>query len=83
MAREKRYHVYMMASASRVLYVGVTGFLMARVLQHKAGEDDGFTKKYNIHRLVYFETFRYINNAIARETQIKGHGAPGSRRKRR
>ena len=72
MAREKRYYVYIMASAGRVLYVGVTGFLMARVLQHKAGEVDGFTKKYNIHRLVYLETFRYVNNAIARETQIKG-----------
>ena len=72
MAREKRYHVYIMASAGRVLYVGVTGFLMARVLQHKAGEVDGFTKKYCVHRLVYYATFRYVNNAIARETQIKG-----------
>ena len=72
MAREKRYHVYILASAGRVLYVGVTGFLMARVLQHKAGEADGFTKKYSVHRLVYYETFRYVNNAIARETQIKG-----------
>ena len=42
MPREKRYYVYIMASKSRVLYVGVTGFLMARVLQHKSGEGDGF-----------------------------------------
>jgi putative endonuclease len=72
LAREKRYHVYVMASVGRVLYVGVTGSLMARVLQHKAGEVDGFTKRYSIHRLVYYETFRYVNNAIAREKQIKG-----------
>ena len=72
MAREKRYHIYIMASAGRVLYVGVTGSLMARVLQHKAGEVYGFTKKYSVCRLVYYETFRYVNNAISRETQIKG-----------
>ncbi len=72
MAREKRYHVYIMASAGRVLYVGVTGSLMARVLQHKACEVVGFTKRYSIQRLVYYETFRYVNNAIAREKQIKG-----------
>ena len=72
MAREKRYHVYIMASAGRVLYAGVTGSLMARVLQHKAGEAAGFTKRYSIQRLVCYETFRYINNAITREKQIKG-----------
>jgi putative endonuclease len=60
-----------MASKSRVIYVGVTGFLMGRVLQHKACEVDGFTKRYNVTRLVYFEVFRYVNNAIARETEIK------------
>ncbi|HEY1800492.1 MAG TPA: GIY-YIG nuclease family protein [Terriglobales bacterium] len=70
MPREKRYHVYIMASKSRVLYVGVTGFLMPRVLQHKAGAG-GFTDKYRANRLVYCETFRYVNNAIARETEIK------------
>jgi putative endonuclease len=40
-------------------------------MQHKLGEQDGFTKRYNINRLVYFETFRYVNNCIAREKQIK------------
>jgi len=69
--REKKYYVYMMASKTRVLYVGVTGFLMARVLQHKAGDTEGFAKRYNITRLVYFEVFQYVNNAIARETEIK------------
>jgi predicted GIY-YIG superfamily endonuclease len=43
MPREKRYYVYIMASKGRVLYVGVTGFLFSRVMQHKSGEIDGFT----------------------------------------
>jgi putative endonuclease len=71
MAREKRYYVYIMASKGRVLYVGVTGFLMARVLQHKASESKSFTQRYHVNRLVYYETFQYINNALARETEIK------------
>jgi putative endonuclease len=69
--REKRYYVYILASKNRVLYVGVTGFLMARVLQHKSGECEGFTQRYKVNRLVYFEVFQYVNNAIARETEIK------------
>ena len=55
-----------------MLYAGVTGDLERRVFQHKAKEIDGFTKKYNIHRLVYFEAFGDIRDAIAREKQIKG-----------
>jgi len=43
---------------------------MSRVLQHKS-EDGGFTRRYRINRLVYYETFQYVNNAIARETEIK------------
>ncbi len=70
MPREKRYYVYILASKSRVLYVGVTGFLMPRVIQHKTGEVVGFTRRYNINRLVYYEAFQYVNNAIARETEI-------------
>jgi putative endonuclease len=64
--------VYILSSKGRVLYVGMTGFLMARMLAHKAHETDGFTRRYRVDRLVYFEVFRYVNNAIARETQIKG-----------
>ena len=60
-----------MSSQGRVLYVGITGFLTSRVLQHKSGETDGFTRRYHITRLVYYEEFRYVNNAIARETEIK------------
>jgi len=71
MREEKRYSVYIMASRSLTLYTGVTGDVYHRVLQHKAGEIDGFTKRYHINRLVYYETFKYVNNAIAREKQIK------------
>jgi len=67
----KRYYVYIMSSKGRVLYTGVTGFLMPRVLQHKSGEVEGFTQRYRINRLVYYEVFQYVNHAIARETQIK------------
>jgi putative endonuclease len=70
MPREKRYCVYILASKNRTLYIGVTGFLMPRVLQHKS-EDGGFTRRYRINRLVYYEAFRYVNNAIARETEMK------------
>jgi putative endonuclease len=60
-----------MASRSLNLYTGVTNSIYHRTLQHKNGEIDGFSKKYNINRLVYYEVFRYIGNAIAREKQIK------------
>ncbi len=71
MARERTYYVYIMASKSRVLYVGITGFLMARVLRHKAGEGGAFTQKYRVHRLVYYRSFRNVGDAIAKETEIK------------
>ena len=67
----RRYYVYILASKSRRLYIGITGFLMARVLQHKSGETASFTRRYNIDRLVYCESFRYVNNALARETYLK------------
>jgi putative endonuclease len=66
-----RYYDYIMSSKSRVLYVGVTGSLMGRVLRHKAGERGSFTSKYRIHRLVYYQAFQNIGDAIARETEIK------------
>ncbi len=71
MREEKRYYVYIMASRSLTLYTGVTGDLYHRVLQHKRGEGEGFTKRYHIHRLVYYEVFKYIDKAIAREKQVK------------
>ncbi len=69
---KKTYFVYIMSNVSKMLYTGVTNDLEHRVFQHKTKEVDGFTKKYNIHRLVYFEAFGNIPEAIAREKQIKG-----------
>jgi putative endonuclease len=71
MVRRRAYDVYIMASISRVIYVGVTGSLMARMLRHRAGEGGSFTRKYRVHRLVYFHTFHNIGDAIARETEIE------------
>jgi putative endonuclease len=71
MAGEKIYYVYIVASKSRVIYVGMTGFLMARVLRHRAGEGGAFTRKYRVRRLVYYEVFHSVGAAIARETEIK------------
>jgi len=61
-----------MASRSRVLYVGVTGDLVARVLQHKTCATDGFTSRYRVVRLVHFEETDYVHSALTREKQIKG-----------
>ena len=68
----KTYHVYIMSNASRMLYTGVSSDLEIRVFQHKAKLTDGFTKRYNFHRLIYFEAFGDIRDAITREKQIKG-----------
>ncbi|MDO8618833.1 MAG: GIY-YIG nuclease family protein [Candidatus Daviesbacteria bacterium] len=53
------------------LYVGVTSNLVQRVYQHKEGKVDGFTKKYSVHLLVYYETAEDINSGIQREKQLK------------
>jgi len=71
MDQKRRYFVYIVASKSRVLYTGVTGSLMSRVLQHKRGEGGSFSAKYRVNRLVWFQTFELVHRAIARETEIK------------
>ncbi|HEX7284854.1 MAG TPA: GIY-YIG nuclease family protein [Candidatus Angelobacter sp.] len=71
MAFNRSFCVYILASKSRRLYIGMTNSFFNRVMQHKAGEIEGFTSRYNIHRLVYYERFKYVNNCIARETQLK------------
>ena len=65
MKGKRRYYVYIMASRSLNLYTGITNSLFHRSLQHKSGEIDGFTKRYNINRLVYYEVFESVGNAIA------------------
>jgi putative endonuclease len=61
-----------MASASGVLYIGVTNDLEDRVFQHKNKRIPGFSARYNIQKLVYFELFRDVRAAIAREKELKG-----------
>jgi putative endonuclease len=64
--------IYVMASGSGVLYVGVTSNLQRRVEEHRAGSIEGFSKKYKCHKLVYFEGGTDIVSAIEREKEIKG-----------
>jgi putative endonuclease len=64
--------VYILANRSRSLYTGVTGDLQKRMIEHRQGLIPGFTMRYRIFRLVYFETFADIRDAIAREKEIKG-----------
>ena len=69
----KRYYVYTMSNKyNTVLYTGVTGDLKRRIYEHKEKIVEGFTRKYNITRLVYYEIFEHIENAISREKKIKG-----------
>ena len=67
----RTYCVYILASRSRNLYTGVTGNLERRMVEHRQGLVPGFTTRYRIFRLVYFEFFTDIRAAIAREKEIK------------
>jgi putative endonuclease len=69
--RPKAMYVYVLASRTRRLYVGVTNDLVRRVWQHRSGGIPGFTKKYSVVRLVYFESFDDPTVAIRREKQLK------------
>ena len=69
---EKQYYLYMMTNKyNNVLYVGVTNDIKRRVLEHRQGVVDGFTKKYNCHKLVWFEQYSDIRLAIEKEKTIK------------
>ena len=67
----KNYYVYIMTNKSRTFYTGVTNNLERRVYEHKHKLIEGFTKRYNITLLVYYEVFSDIREAIAREEQVK------------
>ena len=70
--RKKVYYVYILANQSRkVLYTGITNNLRRRLFEHKTGYNNGFTKKYNVHYLMHYETFHDVRLAIKREKQIK------------
>ncbi len=72
MREERSYAVYIMASKKDgILYVGVTNDLIRRVLEHKARETEGFTKKYFVTKLVWFDVTNDVAAAIQREKQIK------------
>jgi putative endonuclease len=66
------YYVYILTNQSRTLYVGMTDNLKNRLREHRAKKFDGFTARYNVNRIVYFETSPYLNMALAREKQLKG-----------
>ena len=69
--RNYNYYVYILSSDSGTLYTGVTNDLERRVSEHEQGLVEGFTKKYQCHKLIYYEYFTDVRNAIAREKQIK------------
>jgi len=69
---ERLYYIYILASQKKgTLYIGMTNNLARRVQEHKQGLLDGFSKRYNIKQLVYFEGTKYILNAIIREKRLK------------
>jgi putative endonuclease len=72
MKKSNEYFVYILSNKSGTLYIGVTNNLEQRLFQHKNKLNQGFTNKYNINRLVYFESTDDITTAITREKQLKG-----------
>lgn len=76
---ERQYYVYILSNdRNTVLYVGVTNDLIRRVYEHRMHLASGFTSRYNVHKLVYFEACEDVLSAITREKQLKG----GSRRQK-
>ena len=67
----KKYYVYIMGNIRLTLYIGVTNDLIRRVYEHKHGLAEGFTKKYNLKKLLYFKIYDSSKEAIAREKQLK------------
>ncbi len=69
----RMYYVYILTNWNhKVMYIGVTNDLYKRIYQHKNKLIDGFTKKYNVTKLVYYESTEDVTSAIAREKQLKG-----------
>ena len=67
------YWVYMLTNdTNKVLYIGVTNDIKRRICEHRSELIDGFTKRYHIHKLVYYECYHDINDAILREKKLKG-----------
>ena len=70
--REHHYYVYIVASRTHVLYCGMTDSIQRRMEEHREALIPGFTQTYGCNRLVWFERYQYVRNAIDREKQIKG-----------
>jgi putative endonuclease len=70
--KQRLYYVYILSSLSGTLYTGITNNIYNRTLQHKNKENPGFTSKYDVNRLVYYEVFKDVRAAIRREKEIKG-----------
>ena len=69
----QKHYVYILTNRNKnVIYIGVTNNLKRGVIEHEKGLDNGFSKKYNCHYLIYFEEYKSINKAIKREKEIKG-----------
>ena len=72
MAYSKTYYVYILTNwNNKVMYIGVTNDLVRRVFEHRQKTIKGFTEKYNVHKLVYFDVCEDVNSAIAREKELK------------
>lgn len=67
----KDYYVYILGNDRPTLYIGVTNNLIRRIYEHKQGLDDGFTKKYGLKKLLFYETYNQIEEALNREKQLK------------
>jgi putative endonuclease len=73
MSRDRRYYcVYIMGSLSGTLYIGFSGNLHKRIFQHKFHHFEGFTDRYDVTRLLYWESYDDVYRAIGRESQLKG-----------
>ena len=68
---ERKYYVYIVASSSGTLYLGMTNSLLRRITEHKEGKIEGFSKKYSCHKLIYYEIFDNPGAAIYREKELK------------
>jgi len=73
MITEHQYFVYILSTRkNKLLYVGVTNDLKRRLFEHVSGKYEEYTRRYQVHYLLYFEEFKYIDQAIKREKELKG-----------